>query len=363
MASDKIYKTIKQLVFVMVIYSLLFAVIFFSKEISAGIRNGISLSANLLIPSMFFFMIFSNIMLNSKGKLLLSFPFRFLCKILYISEFELSILILSLIGGYPVGAKLLHRAIANGEIEAKRASSLLCFCVNCGPAFLISGVGVSIIGSASFGIILFISQIAACLVVAFFTGRVYRKSDISPTPSKVAPKPASFPVLLVTSVKDAIGAMCTICGFVLAFSACMPIFKLLLEATPFAVIFEGLLEVTAGCSSLSSVPPNQAVILAAVFTAFGGICVLLQVYAIQSGSKMNFRPFLIWRILYISVSVFVTWLLCTCFPLPLECFSVIESQKEIWSVSPLASGFLSLLCIMLLFFSRKSYKMKEATKK
>ena len=149
------------------VYLVMFLIVFYSKELSEGIKGGINTSLNLLLPSMLIFLIFSNALMASGLAPLTAAPFRFLSKWVFrIPANGIVIVVLSLVGGYPVGAKLLADGVKEGRITSGTASRMLAYCVNCGPAFLISGVGVGIFRSLRLGVMIYVSQIIAC----FLTG-------------------------------------------------------------------------------------------------------------------------------------------------------------------------------------------------
>ena len=116
-------------------YSAIFLLLFFSKEITQGIQNGIDICLSLMIPSTFLFLILTDILSRSRAGRVLARPFSFLSKIFKIRPCDIDIVILSLIGGYPVGARILADRVKSGMIDHRSASRMLAFCVNSSPAF------------------------------------------------------------------------------------------------------------------------------------------------------------------------------------------------------------------------------------
>lgn len=348
-------------------YLLLFLTVFFSKELSDGVRGGIDVCLNLLIPSMFVFLIVSNVLMSTPASRIMARPFRVLARHLFrIPEPQIAVVLLSLVGGYPVGAKLLADAVRNGRLDPDTAGRMLAFCVNCGPAFLISGVGVSLFGSLPLGGILYASQVIACCTVGFLSsrgkGRRAAKRERS-SPSALPGTGRSASAVLVDAVHSAARSMGVICAFVVAFSALMPILSLLLSGLPADVsrLLQGLLEVTTGCQSLFAFESLDRVLLAALFTSFGGICVMVQICAMLRGSGIPLRRFFLWRIPYTLVSLLATRLLLHFLPGVAETMSHSSGiMPQLYSVSPTATIFLLLLCIMLLFFSGKSGRMRKS---
>lgn len=353
----------KQAIKLIVLYVFLFSVLYFGSDITAGIRNGIDISINLLIPSMFLFIIISNFILASELKKIIALPFEFLTKKLFkLNSYQTAIFILSLIGGYPVGAKLLANSVKSELISPKKASIMLSYCVNCGPAFLISGIGGLILGNPQLGVFMYIAQVLACVVTGIISSFFMTKlKEDAPLPSQQNKIPIS--TLLIASVNDAIKAMGIICGFVLFFCALSPILLKLFGNYVDIVILNGILEVTAGCNLVTTKSPLQAILLASSFVALGGVCVMLQIFAMLVNTGVTMKYFLLLKPIYISIMVGITYVFLLVFPDTVTAFSnfcVVNCfsdgavlEKNIFSVSPISTFFMIILAILLLFFSTK----------
>ena len=348
------------------VYFMMFLVLFFSKELSLGIKTGIDVSINLVIPSLFIFMILSNIIINSKLKHYITRPFKFVSKYVFrISQSSMAIVLLSLVGGYPVGAKLINNAIDNNTLTTKEASNLLCYSVNCGPAFLISGVGIALFSSVQVGLLMYLSQVISCSIVGFILSFFGRNC---PTLSIKQEKQSncSYPILFVKSVNDAVKSMAIICGFIVAFSAFMPIVTAVLTqlGSEYGYLVHGFLEVTTGCNNLMNISSSNTILLATAFTAFGGVCVHLQVYAMISPNGVKMGKFMLFRILYTIISVSLMKIFLSISPVTVNCISFNPSIKQdTYSVSPTSTVFMISLAFMLLFFSKKSDTINTRTKK
>lgn len=348
---------LKKLTLLSSVYFAMFLIVFFSKELGLGIKNGIAVSLNLIIPSLFIFMIFSNILTNSSLCRLISRPFRMVAThILRITQRQMSIVLLSLIGGYPIGAKLIANEIKHDRMSAKTGSVMLSYCVNCGPAFLISGVGIGIFNNYKIGVIIFISQLIACFSVGFVAS-FFIKGEPNFIPMPVTTDKQPLGTLMVNSVNEAVKALCVISGFIVAFSAFMPVVAVYTKTLPkeLSMLLQGFLEVTTACAALGDWAFGNTIVMAAAFTAFGGMCVLLQVSAMLYGTGVKLRWLLISRVLYTIVSVVIVNFALTLYPNAFVCINLTQSQSsEVYSVSPVATVFMIFLSLMLLFFSRKS---------
>lgn len=130
--------------------------------VSEGVRRGLEVCGGVLIPSLFPFMALSGFLSITEYGRILSAPLRAVTTRIYKLPGDLGVIVLlSMIGGYPVGAKMIAGLLERGRIDRETASRMLCFCVNSGPSFLISAVGVGMFRDRSAGVILFATQTIA----------------------------------------------------------------------------------------------------------------------------------------------------------------------------------------------------------
>ncbi len=113
------------------------------EETAAAVRDGIELCFHSLIPSLFIFLVFAEFLIKTDVGALLFRPLGFLGKLFRIPQTAVPVLPVSLIGGYPAGARMLAELVDERQISVGTAERMLCFCVCCSPSFLIAGVSLS----------------------------------------------------------------------------------------------------------------------------------------------------------------------------------------------------------------------------
>ena len=330
---------------------ILFLFLLFSKEVTSGVSNGLNVCALVLIPSLFPFLILSHLLVHSKlGKALQEFSAPFLTRWFGLPACCASAIIMGLIGGYPAGAQVVAQMQKQGEIDQATSQRLLWLCVNAGPSFLITALGVGILGDARAGLILYLAQILSVFVIGFILGRFFplqisRKSG----PVKNA---LSFGDALVHSVKGAIDSMLSVCGYVLAFSALISI----LEQTSVSLFpMIALLEVTLGCT-------KSAVVGAPLWwygflTSFAGLSVHMQVLSFFPAPRPAYLSFLLSRIAHGVCTAFLTGLLLIFFPHTAQVALSLSQPVANLSGSPLFSLILMMMCgVFLLSFPQKSWR-------
>ena len=200
------------------IFLLCITALLFSKECSKGAENGIGLCLSTLVPSLFPFMVLASYITDSGLAEKIGRHLSWLTKPLFrLDGCFASAIILSLVGGYPVGAKTvnsLYKKGAASESECKRAGLFL---VCSGPGFLVNFIGVQLYSSIEVGLIIFASQCISVFILGFALKFVCRnKLDDNSNSETLISTPQKGDAL-VKSVLDGARGMFAICAFVCCF--------------------------------------------------------------------------------------------------------------------------------------------------
>ncbi len=150
-------------------FSLLF-VINSSKYISVTI-DGILLYGTKILPTLLPFFFVTKILSNFNFIYAVCNQFSFLTKLLFNTKAISSyIFFMSIISGYPVGAKLTTEFYENKIIDKNDAQKILSFCSTSGPLFIIGTVGVGFFYNQFLGIIIFLIHVISSIL----NGIIYR---------------------------------------------------------------------------------------------------------------------------------------------------------------------------------------------
>lgn len=262
--------------------------IIFSSASAAGAASALELCFYTLIPSLFAFMVISQtavqVLSGKKGPC----PASRLLKTERESE---AAVWLSFIGGYPVGICCVTSLYESGKITLGNARRLALSLVNPAPTFVISAVGLKMLGSIKAGIILavsvYVSNIIISLALVFFRDLYGFSRKTTLTPSDCAEGSADFSKALVSSVSQASVTMLYICGFTVFFGALSSVICLVSDNPVFTCAVKGFLEVTIGCREIISNGFYSLPALSFVI-AFGGMCVIMQILCF--GKKLGLSP-------------------------------------------------------------------------
>ena len=278
----------------------------FPEQVVNGAQSGLALCINALIPSLLPFMLVSSCIIGSGFSKPLGAAFsKVLTPLTGISSAGCVCLVTGLLGGYGAGARAVLESYRKNYISKDEAQSLLAFCNNAGPLFIMGTVGISFFSSKSIGIMLFLVQVVTALICARVFGgdssgetqsikeqwRIYKKN-----------KP-SLGGLVSTSAIESGGAIVTACVFVITFSAILEIFPMGSYST-----LAGIVEVTRGCAEASRLG-TKALPLISALLYWGGLSVHFQANALSEG-KFNMKKYYIGKILGSMIAFLITKLVC-----------------------------------------------------
>ena len=164
------FKNSKNKIITIIILAICFVFILNPSVYSKSCLNAISVWALNVLPMLLPFFIFTRIIVSicPPKKSVLDKPFK---KFYNTPNGSFLIFFLSVISGYPMGAKLISDMYENKYIDNDDALAMLSFCSISGPMFMIGTVGVSIFHSYKAGLIIMIAN----LLASIFNGLIFRK--------------------------------------------------------------------------------------------------------------------------------------------------------------------------------------------
>lgn len=260
-----------------------------------GAKEGISICIESVIPALLPMLIIS-VYLNSRlSDLNLGFLAP-IAKPVGIPRGYEGILLISFLGGYPVGAQAISQSYKHREIDKHTAQHLLTFCNNAGPSFIF-GVTSALFEQKAYIWGLWIIHILS----AYITGLILSGPTIAEYKKTTTPTMHSA----ISACKNAVPILSTICVWVIFFRVI--IFFLdqwILWIFPdwVRILIIGSLELTNGCLKLPHIESlTIRFLLCSILLAFGGLCVLMQTISVISPLKS--RTYILGKILQASISI------------------------------------------------------------
>lgn len=159
---------IKSLILPTLICVFILCLLLFSKSNLAAAKSGLSLWANSVLPSLLPFFIATELLgytniVNVLGKALN----KLMRPIFNVPGAGAFALMMGIISGYPVGAKIVSNLKEQKLCTNIEAERLLAFTNNSGPLFIVGTVGVGMFYDFSLGMILFGIHVLSTLTVGF----------------------------------------------------------------------------------------------------------------------------------------------------------------------------------------------------
>ena len=275
----------------------IFLLLFCADSAVTAVQSGLQLCYRTVIPALFPFMVASELLVGCGGaaaigqwfskpvKRLLGIPGAAACPIL-----------LGAMCGFPTGARAAAALYDKGELNAAQCTRLLTFINTPSSAYLISAVGVSLLGSRRLGVIIWVISLLCSLITALVT-RI-----LMPCPTLESAQ-TSQPVRLgadvfTNAVTSAAQSMLAVCAYVLFFSAVLGAFqsvcaRFALPAAASAILY-GIVEMSGGIAKAAAIQnQTQAAMLCAALSCWSGVSVLCQIITVCRGRGFRFLPYVL----------------------------------------------------------------------
>ncbi len=280
------------------------------RTLTLSVSKGISLWAVSVLPALFpYFFITAILSALSVTEKLSNFISPLTKKVFNVGGSVGYAFIISLLSGYPVGAKTVADLKNNNlisESESVRASAI---CSTSSPMFLMGSVGNIMFNSTLFGLLLFLSQLISSVLIGIIFS-FYKRSD-KPSREKNLHRAKTTDNILYDSVFSSVISVLTVGGLITVFYLATDLlsktkllcplewlFTLILGEESGQAFTFGLIECTRGLQFLSqSGITGLALPLSSALCGFGGFCVITQSIAILKSAKIKTAPFLYSKVL------------------------------------------------------------------
>ncbi|MBQ6337251.1 MAG: hypothetical protein IJI50_08485 [Ruminococcus sp.] len=316
----------------------------YAEECSRGIRNGILFCIQVLVPSLFFMMVLSAYLIKSGTAERIARPLDGLSRRLFRLPYpSLAVIILAMIGGYPVGARCAEMLYEDGKLSAGNAERTAYIAVCAGPGFLMNFVGRALLGSPEAGLLLLTAQILSTLILALLIGRIIRRPQTETHPQNGIIRGKGT---LIDAVADASRSTFHMCAMVVICTALIEVIATVSPIPTLTDISSAAIEITSGCAILCRRYPLA---LIAFFIGFGGISVHLQIFAACRKLPIRHGIFVLFRVLQGIITAGLTYILLMVFPIEVSVFNSTEAPLSAARSATLigsAALVISALCFL-----------------
>ena len=278
----------------------------FPNAVSEGLRNGLLVAYRSVLPAVFPFMVAIDLLLALDLRCLDKSVGRIIGSVFGVSEISGRVILIGMIGGFPIGSRLCATLTDRGEIPPSEAARVVFLSSLVSPAFVITGVGVNMLGDAWLGIKLYVSLfLSHCLIGALTRPK---RGTLTVLVHAKEWRPPSF--LLSDSIEKAGQSCIKIASYLAFFSVCGTLTLRIIPCRIVAVLLTGTLEIGSGAAAAASLSQPHALPLLSFCLAFSGFSVFLQIRSFAAPSGISMTPYLIGKILSAVSASVITLLFC-----------------------------------------------------
>ncbi len=338
---EKIFSTVRKILTALLFLVIVTALILKSESTAQGIRDGLAISGELLIPSLFPFMVASS---YATAKFSIRLPDcmgKLFKKAFKVNANGLLPFIFGITGGYPVGARTIYELYKNKQISGTESERLFFWCVNPGAAFTITALGTNMLGSTRVGIIIYASSVLSALTLGLVFGFFgNEEGEALPSVKKVNLNPSS------DIISNATQSMLSVCGWVLCFSALSGLTKSLNIPESMLLFLQLISEITTGCRVATESSLSLPVISA--LTGFGGFAVICQCIPYLQLCHTQIKRFIALKVVNATLCSFFTYLLIKIFPVSIPAGAIITPTLSCTGVH---TNIVAIIMLCLMFIS------------
>ncbi len=313
-----------------------------------SVKNGLIICYNNVIPSLYIFMVIANYRAQPEIMEILSLPFRWYGMLIKTQDnYFAGSLVISLLGGFAVGANYLNNLAQRGY-TGNSVKVMSVSMINNSFAFCVFVVGANLLGNVFAGIIIYISLVLASLISAFIMSFYMEYNIVLPIKN-----PDNNGTNIVDSIRKAVENILVICGFVIVFNFVCEVFLLYTyKNSLLSAITAVILEVTCGCLKIASIF-NKNIYLLCFALSFLPVCTLCQVYYFTQNKEI-IRVLLLSRLIHTPVSLLILSVLANLFPSAMTVSSQITPVVSAVSDSMEITSALFMITVVFLIILDKN---------
>lgn len=287
--------------------SLILFSFFHIREMLMLVNSGIRVAIRSVVPSLFPFMIFSEMLLYSDIFERLPKKLNNLFeKAFKIRQAGLGAFVTGIVCGFPLGVKYACELYEGKKINKDELQRLICFSNNTGPAFLLAGVGISIRNNVYDGIIIYIVQIASAILCGFLLSFGKKCGEAELQEEALSERNFDFPQCIKKSALN----MMYVCAFVVFFSIVCGYLRIIFPNPLFAAFSSSFFEIGNAAIACNEIKNRSlSLVLTAGAVSFSGMSVHFQAKIYCSEYKLSQKLYYTSKIFQAAVSMILSYLI------------------------------------------------------
>ncbi len=354
--------------------------------------EGLNLWFNLLVPSLFPFILISDLLVSFGFIDLFSKYLEPIMRPVFnVSGIGILPFSMSIMSGYPVGAKLTSKLRSMNSISKIEGERLICFSSTSGPLFIVGTVLLGMVGATNLSPLMIIPHYLGAITLGILL-KFYKKDSekklnnysIGKIPYKKSSNNYSIGFIISKSIKESLDSIAVIGGFVIIYSVVINIllssntFNLLINKISMIICIDenilkgliaGIVEITNGCNIISKLNIDifHKILLLNSIIAWGGFSIHSQALAFISTTDIKPSIYLISKMFhsiltslytYIGYLLFYKDRIVTTFTFPV--YSNIKPNINSWLI--LLASSTKIVLSILVFLILLSITTRELRK-
>lgn len=290
-------------IFIITAFSVVFnlLILIFPEKTIISASKGLLIWYNSALPSLLPFIISINLLKNTAAPYLiakLAEPFtKRAFKILGIGTFPI---VMGMLSGYPLGAKLCCELYLDKKIAKNEAQRILCFCNNSGPLFILGTLGTLILKSSKTGYFLMFVHYISAIVLGIILS-IGKKPNCSIKTSYNSSYTISE--ILSNTITNSISTIVTIGGYIVLFSIITGYFPSF-NNDILNTLIKGIFEITGGSYCIKNTDITSLSVLSAI-TAWGGLSIHSQAMSYIKATDLSILKYILSKLLHSLLAVFI----------------------------------------------------------
>lgn len=307
----------KYMLLLYLLFTFIFLLVRYPSIAADGVKNGLSLCFQSLIPSLYPFLIVVELLLSTGILMNQNRVLDFLSLKIFKLPFSLNIFILSCLGGYPVGVTCVSNLVGRGVLNAEEGEKLLNFTVNPSLSFAVAFVGAMLYKSIKAGFVLYLSVILSSIIIGILSGRKIKINRYTRVMDALEEE-ADFSTAFTLSVKKSAVTMFYICSFTVLFSSICSLVEILPFSPEINLLIKSITEVTNG---ISLTYRARSLPFIASLMSFGGLSVAFQIFSVQGELKIKSIKYFFARTVSAVLCYLIATVMLKIFPVTVNTFS------------------------------------------
>lgn len=295
----------------MLIFVIFLSLIFYPDIIHQELIDSLTVFFTTLFPSIFPFFLIGNLLISYHFIDTINLFFgKIITKLFHTGSNASFILIMSMLSGFPSGAKYIRDLFDRNLITLNQANYLITFTHFANPLFVLTTCS-SLFYEKKIPYFILISMYLSNILIGILT-RPKKRQEMESTLTISYQKISSFSEAFTSSLKNTLEILVMILGNTCFFYLVSKLVTTFIPVGPFFTsLVNGFFDLTKGITSLSFL--NTTILLKGMlvlsFISFGGINIHMQVLNMIQNTKIKYLNFLLGRIAQASISALLFFIL------------------------------------------------------